>query len=421
MSSASPRTMRVLGLMSGTSADGIDVALVRIAGSPPKIAAKLENFLTLPFPPAVRAAVLRLAEGQPTTTGEISQLNFLLGELFARAALGACRRFRVPPQRIDLIGSHGQTIYHQGHPGPFLSSAAPLPQRRNRQRNAVASATLRGPERVASTLQIGEPAVIAERTGITTVADFRPADMAAGGQGAPLVPFVDYLLYCDERRGRVALNLGGIANVTVIPRAARPDQVFAFDTGPGNMVIDALVRHFSRGKQTFDRDARISRKGRFLPRLVNELLGEAYLRQPPPKTAGREQYGVAYMQRLLAWGRKHKARPEDLVRTATILTALSVVDAFHRWILPCAKVEQLIVSGGGAHNPLLMAQLGAGLSGIEIVSSADLGIPEDAKEAFAFAILAYETFHGRPANLCSATGAKHPAILGKVIYAQNRS
>jgi len=421
MSSASPHTMRVLGLMSGTSADGIDVALVRIAGSPPKIAAKLENFLTLPFPPAVRAAVLRLAEGQPTTTGEISQLNFLLGELFARAALGACRRFRVPPQRIDLIGSHGQTIYHQGHPGPFLSSVAPLPQRRNRQRKVVASVTLRGPERVASTLQIGEPAVIAERTGITTVADFRPADMAAGGQGAPLVPFVDYLLYCDERRGRVALNLGGIANVTIIPRAARPDQVFAFDTGPGNMVMDALVRHFSRGKQTFDRDARISRKGRFLPRLVNELLGEAYLRQPPPKTAGREQYGVAYMQRLLGWGRKHKARPEDLVRTATILTALSVVDAFHRWILPCAKVEQLIVSGGGAHNPLLMAQLGAGLSGIEIVSSADLGIPEDAKEAFAFAILAYETFHGRPANLCSATGAKHPAILGKVIYAQNRS
>ena len=421
MSSASPHTMRVLGLMSGTSADGIDVALVRIAGSPPKIAAKLENFLTLPFPPAVRAAVLRLAEGQPTTTGEISQLNFLLGELFARAALGACRRFRVPTQQIDLIGSHGQTIYHQGHPGPFLSSPAPLSPRRNRQRNAAASATLLGPGRVASTLQIGEPAVIAERTGITTVADFRPADMAAGGQGAPLVPFVDYLLYCDERRGRVALNLGGIANVTIIPRAARPDQVFAFDTGPGNMVMDALVRHFSRGKQTFDRDARISRKGRFLPRLVNELLGEAYLRQPPPKTAGREQYGVAYMQRLLAWGRKHKARPEDLVRTATILTALSVVDAFHRWILPCAKVEQLIVSGGGAHNPLLMAQLGAGLSGIEIVSSADLGIPEDAKEAFAFAILAYETFHGRPANLCSATGAKHPAILGKVIYAQNRS
>ncbi len=420
MSSASPRAMRVLGLMSGTSADGMDVALVRIAGSPPKIAAKLENFLTLPFPPAARAAVLRVAEGKPTTTGEISQLNFLLGELFARAALEACRRFRVPPKNIDLIGSHGQTIYHQGRPSSFLSSVAPLPQRRSRQRNAVVRATLHGPERVASTLQIGEPAIIAERTGITTVADFRPADMAAGGQGAPLVPFVDYLLYCNERRGRAALNLGGIANVTVIPRAARPDQVFAFDTGPGNMVIDALVRHFSRGKQTFDRDARIARKGRFLPRLVNGLLSEAYFRQQPPKTAGREQYGAAYMQRLLNWGRKHKARPEDLVRAATVLTAISVVDAFHRWILPRAKVEQLIVSGGGTHNPLLMAQLQAGLLGIEIVSSEDLGIPEDAKEAFAFAILAYETFHGRPSNLCSATGAKHPAILGKVIYGQNR-
>lgn len=397
MSSGSPHALRVLGLMSGTSADGIDVALVRIAGSPPKLAANLEHFLTLPFPPAIRAAVLRVAEGKPTTTGEISQLDFLLGELFARAVLEACQRFRVPPKNIDLIGSHGQTIYHQGQPGAFL-----------------------GARQVASTLQIGEPAVIAERTGITTVADFRPADMAAGGQGAPLVPFVDYLLYRDERQGRVALNLGGIANVTVIPRAARSDQVFAFDTGPGNMVIDALVRHFTRGKQTFDRDARIARKGRFMPRLVNGLLSEAYVRQPPPKTAGREQYGAAYMQRLLDWGREHKARPEDLVRTATVLTALSVVDAFHRWILPRAKVEQLIVSGGGAHNPLLMAQLEAGLSGTEIVSSEDLGIPEDAKEAFAFAILAYETFHGRPSNLCSATGAKHPAILGKVIYAQNQ-
>ncbi len=391
MSSRSPRAMRVLGLMSGTSADGIDVALVRISGAPPKIAAQLENFLTLPFPPAVRAGVLRLANGGATSTAEVSQLNFLLGELFARAARAACRRFGAPQRRIDLIGSHGQTIYHQGEARPFL-----------------------GRTPVASTLQIGEPAVIAARTGITTVGDFRPADMAAGGQGAPLVPLVDYLLYRHPRQGRVALNLGGIANVTVIPPAARPEQVAAFDTGPGNMVVDGLVRHFSRGRRSYDRDARIARRGRLLPRLLDALLADRYFRRAPPKTAGREQFGQSYCARLLAWGRRHKARPADLVRTATVLTALSVVDAFHRWILPRTKVRQLIVSGGGAHNPLLMAQIQAALPGIEILRSADLGVPEDAKEAFAFAILAYQTHHGRPGNVPGATGARRPAILGKL-------
>ena len=393
MSSRRPQFLRVLGLMSGTSADGIDVALVNIAGRPPSTSAKLENFLTVPFPPVVRAAVLRLANGAATTTTELSQLNFLLGERFAGAALVACRRFGLSPRRIALIGSHGQTVYHQGKASVFL-----------------------GRTPVASTLQIGEPAVIAERTGITTIGDFRPADMAVGGQGAPLVPFVDYLLYRDARRGRVALNLGGIANVTVIPRAARPEQVFAFDTGPGNMVTDGLVRHFSRGRQSYDRDAGIARRGRLLPELLDELFADRYFRQPPPKTAGREQFGETYCRRLLAWGRRQKARPADLVRTATVLAALSVVDAFHRFIVPRAKIQQLIVSGGGARNPLVMAQIRAALPGIEILGSADLGVPEDAKEAFAFAILAYETYHGRPANLPGATGARHPAILGKICY-----
>ncbi|HEX2712305.1 MAG TPA: anhydro-N-acetylmuramic acid kinase [Candidatus Acidoferrales bacterium] len=394
MSLSKGRPLRVLGLMSGTSADGIDVALVRIAGAPPEIKARLENFATLPFPQAVRAAVLRLANGGATTTEEVSQLNFLLGHLFAGAVLQACRRFRISPRKIALIGSHGQTVYHQGQGSPFL-----------------------GRTRVASTLQIGEPAIIAARTGIPVVGDFRPADMAAGGQGAPLVPFVDYLLYRDARRGRVALNLGGIANVTVIPPAARPKQVFAFDTGPGNMVIDGLVRHFSRGQQSYDRDARSARSGRLLVRLLRELLGDRYFRRAPPKTAGREQFGEAYCGRLLAWGRRRGARPADLVNTATMLTALSVVDAFHRFILPRAKIQQLIVSGGGVHNPLVMAQIQAALPGIEILGSAELGVPEDAKEAFAFAILAYETYHGRPANLPGATGAKRAAILGKVCYA----
>ncbi len=385
--------MRVLGLMSGTSADGIDVALVRIAGAPPRLRARLENFAALPFPSDVRAAVLRIANGAPTTTEEISQLNFRLGHLFARAALDACRRFRISPRKIALIGSHGQTIYHQGKASAFLR------------------------QRVASTLQIGEPSVIAAETGVTTIGDFRPADMARGGQGAPLVPFVDYLLYRHARLGRVALNIGGIANVTVISRATQPAQVFAFDTGPGNMVIDALVRHFTRGRTSYDRDARIAARGRLLPGLLNALLADRYFRQPPPKTAGREQYGAPFAEKLIAWGKKRGARPEDLVRTATMLTALSIVDAFHRWILPRTRIQQLIVSGGGAHNPLLMAQIQAALPKIQLVHSGEFGVPEDAKEAFAFAVLAYETFHGRPANLPGATGAERPAILGKICRA----
>ena len=389
--------MRVLGLMSGTSADGIDVALAQISGAPPNLRARLENFVTVPYPAPVRAAVLRIANGEATTTAEISQLNFLLGELFAAAALKACRRFRVSPGRIALIGSHGQTIYHQGVPGPFL-----------------------GASRVASTLQIADPAMIAQRTSITTVADFRPADIAVGGQGAPLVPFVDYLLYRDARRGRVALNIGGIANVTVIPPNARAKDVFAFDTGPGNMIVDALVSNFTRGRQRYDRNARMAIRGRLVPELLAALLGHPYFRQKPPKTAGREQFGPAMAEMVLAWGRKNRARPEDLVRTAPLLPPVSILDAFRRWIEPRTRVAQLIVSGGGAHNPLMTTLLQAGLPGTDLVHSEDLGVPGDAKEAFAFAILAYEAYHGRPNNLPSATGAKQPAILGKIVHAPTR-
>jgi anhydro-N-acetylmuramic acid kinase len=392
----SGRAKLVLGLMSGTSADGIDAALVKIAGAPPRIHAQLQNFAALPFSGELQGAMLRVAEGAPTTTGEISQLNFRLGELFAEAAREASRWFGISPRRIALIGSHGQTIYHQATAAGMFGA------------------------RIASTLQIGEPSVIAARTGITTVGDFRPADMSVGGQGAPLVPFVDYLLYRDDELGRAALNLGGIGNVTVIPRAAKPNQVFAFDTGPGNMAIDALVKRFTRGKQGYDRNAQMARGGRELPGVLNALLRDPYLRQRPPKSAGREQYGAAFVDKLIALGRKEKARAADLVRTATIFAALSVVDAMHRWVLPEVRVDQLVVSGGGAHNPLLMAQIAAALPGIEVLPSSALGVPEDAKEAFAFAILAYETYHQRPANLPGATGARRPAILGKICYAPPR-
>jgi len=393
---AGGRAMRVLGMMSGTSADGIDVALARISGAPPAISAKIEGHHHVRFPAKVRDAILRLANGAPTTTAEISQLNVLLGEEFARAAIAACKRWRVPLRQISLIGSHGQTIFHQGVAAGFLG------------------------RRVASTLQIGEPSIIAERTGVTTIADFRPADMAAGGQGAPLVPFVDYLLYRDARIGRVALNIGGIANLTVIPAGARADQVFAFDTGPGNMIVDAIVEVMTRGRHRYDRDARIALRGKTIPPVLDRLLGDAYLRKPPPKTAGREQFGRAYAEKVLAWGKRHRATTEDLVRTATVFTSLSIADALRRFVLPRARVDELIVAGGGARNPLLMAQLAAALPEIEIVPASEFGIPAEAKEAFAFAVLAYEAYHGRANNRPSATGARHPAVMGKLVRGRAR-
>ena len=384
-------------MMSGTSADGIDVALANISGAPPRLAAKLEGHYHWAFPKVVRGAILRLANGAPTTTAEISQLNFLLGEEFAAAAIAACAKWRVPLRKISLIGSHGQTIFHQGTPANFLSA-----------------------RKISSTLQIGEPSVIAERTGLTTIADFRPADMAAGGHGAPLVPFVDYLLYRDTKIGRVALNIGGIANVTVIPANARPQDVFAFDTGPGNMIIDALVERITKGRATYDRGARIAASGEVIQPLLEKMLRDPYLRQKPPKTAGREQFGSKYAETVWAWSKIHRARPQDLVRTATIFSAFSIIDALQQFVLPKTAIQELIVAGGGTKNPLIMAQLEAALAGIKIVESSRFGVAAEAKEAFAFAILAYETFHSRTNNLPAATGAKHSAVLGKLVHGRAR-
>jgi anhydro-N-acetylmuramic acid kinase len=386
--------MLVMGLMSGTSADGIDVALAEISGGPPKLRCKLVDHTTMRMPGALRTEVLRIAEGGSCRAGELSQLNFRLGAAFADAAVAACKGFRVALSRVELIGSHGQTVFHQGRPVPFLSRST------------------------ASTLQIGEPAVIAAETGVTTVGDFRVADMAAGGQGAPLVPYADWLLYRDEKLGRVSLNLGGIGNVTVLPAGAKPSQVSAFDTGPGNMLIDALVWHFTRKKQRFDRGARLARQGQVIAPLLKALLRDPYLKLGPPKSTGREYYGRAYFQELLRLGKKHRAAPNDLIRTTTEFTVDSVVDALKRFVMRKTKIQQLIVSGGGARNPLILAQLTAALTPIEVVPSSRLGVPEDAKEAYAFALMAYETVNRRPSNLPSATGAERPAILGKICYAR---
>jgi anhydro-N-acetylmuramic acid kinase len=367
--------------MSGTSLDGIDVAIVEVRGS------RIETiaFRTSPYPRAVRDAILGVSN-TTTTTASIAQLSFLLGEMYAEAVEQTCRRDRIAVKSLELIGCHGQTIYHQGEPQPFSG------------------------RRIATTLQIGEASVIAERLGIPVVSDFRTRDMAAGGKGAPLVPFVDYLLFRHPRRGRVALNIGGIANITAIPPGARSNEVYAFDTGPGNMVMDALAAEFTGGKMRFDRNGRMAARGRTDRALLDQLLEDPYYRRQPPKTAGREQYGSAFVERL----KKSGLEPASLMATATSLTAATITAAIERFVRPRFPVDDLIISGGGAHNPILMASIAALVPGVRITTTLEFGISVDAKEAIAFAILAYQTYRRRPANLPSATGARHPVILGKI-------
>ena len=387
-----------VGLMSGTSMDGIDAALVRLAGPAAQPQVRLLAFITLPYPPEVRHWIMCVAGGEQTTVGEVSQLNFLLGELFANAALRVCRAAQVSARRVSVIGSHGQTIYHQGtlRRGAWPCASTGLEQ-------AV------GP----NTLQIAEPAVIAERTGAPVVADFRTADVAAGGQGAPLVPMVDYLLLRDRRKGTVALNIGGIANVTVIPAGAKPPDVVGFDTGPGNMVSDALVRHFTGKREYYDAGGRVAALGKVNEPLLADALCHPFFSQPPPKSAGREQFGQDFVARHFFTRRR--ARFEDLLRTSVELTARTIAGALERFVFPKAKIHRVIVSGGGAHNRLHMTRLAELLPKLAVELSDRYGLPVDAKEAIAFAILADRTLHGLPGNLPSVTGARRAVVLGKIV------
>jgi anhydro-N-acetylmuramic acid kinase len=379
--------------MSGTSLDGVDAALVQINGSGHATQIQLKHFVSVPFEPSIQTELLRIASGTPVPTQVISHLNFLLGSLYSEAVLKLCEEARVNVDEVDLIGCHGQTVFHQSEPGTFCGRM------------------------VASTLQIGEASFLAESTGITTVSDFRPRDMAAGGKGAPLIPYVDYLLFRDSRLGRVLLNIGGIANLTTLPAEARVQQVTAFDTGPGNMVIDALVRHFTNGEKKYDHDGSLARRGQVIPELLDRLLSNAYFQAFPPKTAGREQFGEAFVSAAVVLS--NATRGEDLICTATELTVQSVAQALTRFVLPQTPVDQLIVSGGGARNGFLMARLQAVLPRLQVLRSDDLGVPGAAKEAIGFAILANETFHLHPGNIPSATGACRPVVLGKVIYGNN--
>jgi anhydro-N-acetylmuramic acid kinase len=325
----------------------------------------------------------------------------VLGELYAEAVADAQRQSRV---KAELVGCHGQTLYHSGDPEQFLG------------------------RRIASTWQTGDGSLVAGRLGIPAVTDFRPADMAAGGKGAPLVPFLDYLLYRHARRGRVVQNLGGIGNLTALPGGAGPQDVIAFDTGPGNMVIDAVTE--SGFGRPYDRDGRIAARGRVMESLIDWAFTLRFFRAKPPRTAGREQFGREFVTEFLR--RAGRARPEDMVATATALTARSIGDALRRYVIPSrsnvvrtkAKVEQqryrdYIVSGGGARNRTLMEMIRTEVEplGLKVRTTDDLGLPSEAKEAAAFAVLAYETWHREPSNIPSATGASRPAILGKISHA----
>ena len=344
--------MRVAGLISGTSVDGIDVAIVDIDETALTVTASG----TVPYDESMRRRILAVSNAV-AHVGEIALLNFEIGELFAKA-LAATYAL----DTVELIGSHGQTIYHHG--------AAPL-----------------------CTLQIGEGAVIAERTARPVVSDFRVGDMAAGGRGAPLVPFLDYRLFRHAAVNRIALNIGGIANITVLPAGARPEDVIAFDTGPGNMIMDALA-------PPFDRDGEKARAGQVNEQLLNELRRDPFFAQPPPKTAGREEYGAEFL-----------ARTGIDVTTATELTVRTIADAIARY----PATEEVIVSGGGAHNGYMMERLQASIQP-RVVPASERGVDIDAKEAVLFALLAYETWHGRPSNVPSATGARRPVVLGKISY-----
>jgi anhydro-N-acetylmuramic acid kinase len=383
--------MTVAGIMSGTSADGIDVALVRITSTAgaPKI--QLRAHRAFPFSPALRRGILAAMDAKSITTAELARLNWRLGLAYAEAVQATIAATKIKPA---LIGCHGQTIYHQGVPAPYAG------------------------RRIACTWQLGEPALIAAATGLPVVSNFRPADMAAGGQGAPLVPLLDYVLFAHPTRARVLQNIGGIGNLTVIPAGASQEKVIAFDTGPGNMIIDALTQRLFQ--KPYDRNGRIAATGKILAPVIDAALKEKFFRLPPPKSAGREQFGEPYAQRFLEACRKLSRKPEDAIATATAFTTATIADAIERWVLPLTdpmRPIDYIVSGGGARNATLLAQLRDRLPGNATLTAIDQqGLPAQAKEAAAFALLAYQTWHHQPGNIPSATGAKRPAILGQITY-----
>lgn len=378
----------VIGLMSGTSADGIDAVLTRISGCGIETRVEQLSFLFTPFPPLVREKILYVAGGGSVDAAELCRLKALLGMLYADACEALCRQAGVLPRDIDLVGSHGQTIWHIPGQETYLG------------------------RELTSTLQIGEETLIAQRLGCVVVGDFRVRDMAAGGQGAPLVPYTEFLLYRDPDHAVALQNIGGIGNVTVLPAGCSLDEVVAFDTGPGNMVMDALVKLLTDGQETFDRGGELAARGTVSEPLLRWMMEDPYLRKAPPKTTGREVYGPAYVARLLARAEEAHVSLLDTLATATRFTAETIACGLKTF--GGQSPERLIVGGGGAWNETLMNHLRALLPDCRVLRNEDLGYSSDAKEAVAFALLANEAIFGVCNNAPSATGAHHPVVMGKI-------
>jgi anhydro-N-acetylmuramic acid kinase len=371
----------VVGLMSGTSHDGVDAVVAKIAGLGAKARVKLLGHSRMPYPKRLRE---RVAEAFNGTTESVCRLNFELGEFFAKAALKAISEAGLGPDQVDLIGSHGQTVHHippaGGRPG--------------------------------STLQIGEGAVIARRTGALTVTDFRPADIAAGGHGAPLVPYADWVLFRETGKVVTLQNIGGISNVTVV--TDRLDGVTGFDTGPGCSLLDETVKILSSGKKSYDSGGRMATSGRLIPDLLQKMLVNPYFKQRPPKSTGRELFGRGLAEDVIR--RNGGVNGADILCTLTHLTARSIYDAYIRFVLPVHGVERVILAGGGARNGFLVELLRELFGEVPVVLIDGFGIPAEAREALCFAVLANETVSGNPSNVPSATGAAYPAILGKISF-----
>lgn len=382
--------MRVIGLLSGTSADGIDAALCELSGEPPRVAARILASLTRPYPPEVRQQVLDACIPGMTQLDTLCQLNFVLAEHFAAAALALIEQSGLAPADIDLIGSHGQTVWHN-----VLSNG-----------------------QVNATLQLTEAAVLAERTGITTISSFRARDIAAGGQGAPLVGYLDWLLLRHAEHWRAVQNIGGIGNVTFLPPLADENSPpLAFDTGPGNVLIDAVVTHFTDGAQTYDRDGAIAQSGQVDSAWLAVLLQHPYYQRQPPKTTGRELFGGEMTRQLIAEGQERGCSPQDIVATVTALTAHTIADSYRRF--SPAPLGEVIVAGGGSNNPALLRLLRELIDPVPLLTHEHIGLSSDHKEALLFALLAYETWHARPGSLPAMTGARHAVVLGQITPGDN--
>lgn len=379
--------MIVIGLMSGTSADGIDAAVVRLEGAPPSLTWEVLGHSHRSFSPELRAEIFACFHPDTSSVDRLCRLNFALGRAFGSAALDVARDAGLTMNKIDVIGSHGQTLWHE----PPIHGTG-------------------------STLQLGEPAMIAEMTGVPVVSNFRARDMAAGGQGAPLVPLADWLLLSHPTRTRAAQNIGGIANVTFLPPLSenKGNSVTAFDTGPGNMLIDEAARLATNGEWNYDHDGALAAQGHIDDALLSEWLAEPYFHQKPPRTTGRELFGTQRAHEYWMQATAHGLSPNDFIATLTALTAYSIEHAY-RTFLPAFPAE-VIVSGGGARNSTLLLLLNERLTPARVTTSDEYGLGIEAKEAVAFAVLAYETWHDRPGNIPVATGASRAVVLGSITY-----